>query len=68
MQKFVKNILFLLFFVSFAGGVFYMSTSQDFLHFTEKAFLGEVLKEAKNRVLTRDFSIELEGADEEEIL
>ena len=42
MSTFVKNVLFLLFFVFFASGIFYMSTNPSFIHFSEKIFLGEV--------------------------
>ena len=63
MPNIVKNALFLLFFCSFAGGVFYVSTSSDVLHLSEKIFLGEIgfSKETKTQILTGDFSITLEN-------
>ena len=70
MSNFVKNIFFLLFFFSFAWGVFYVSTSQDFLHFSERVFLGEIGNGDKEwdkiNVLSWDFSIELESDDSED--
>ena len=65
MPNIVKNTLFLLFFCSFAGGVFYVSTSPNFLHFSEKVFLGKV--EKKVSTITGKLSIELEDAGDEEI-
>ena len=66
MPNIVKNLCFLLFFCSFAWGVFYVSNSQSFLHFTEKVFLGEIGE--KVSTIVGNFSIELEGDDDEEIL
>ncbi len=60
MSTFVKNVLFLLFFVFFASGIFYMSTNPSFIHFSEKIFLGEVNE--KTHILSGTLSLELDDS------